>query len=1432
MLYYGDKAVTALYLGSNKIGTALLGPTTVYDDSGALSAQPIVVHTNAIAISVTSTQDGKLSLANLKITKGDGTLVSSTDITQFMKLTERELNVINTTGSQAAADHALALDLLTSPTGAQVIDVKAGTMSTFIIYLNDTDIKSIAMSAYLPHAKIAIGVFPLGQYSLNTPDMEVDAFKYKEILPWTPLDNDRWITISGDYVQPDEIITNEYCFDGFRTLKITPTIKVDSNNGVILTNATIPGFDIGSTCPFMETKPKTFGGLNLQYLNADGTWYNANTNLTPMDAVYVYTITNGIITAIISGFGIVGKTYRYVDTYVEVTDTPDDIAHAIEITLSDSGIVPLKLKVDSDMYIHISVNGQSNMYKCKAGHMRALDIRLPLASAEKKIKITKGCENVTHLETNSRILKSVDVTYARKLNKVVMYDTTLSDLIFTSLPSLQYVHIHNSPLASDMIKLQELAAKLPDRNNKAFGSIIIDDANMMAKVRDDFEHKDWLFGSALQYKSESKAKMHYNVLQMQAPDIWESLDYGEGINVAVLDNGFSLNMNNITYANVIARYNPTDQPGDANNPVPVDVNPQTAFHGSFVLSIIAGNGAKDLYGIAPKVNIYLGKASGTQGVMSTYPTAILGKFQSYPIDVYNMSLGFNQNDPNFEFMVRSTLSTNQFICSGAGNDGDGNPETDELFYPACYEGVLSVASFDKYNLPDRETSSNIHVGISSYGVSVPAESDLGQIGAGTGTSFASPNTTGAVALLIKYLKMKLGRKPTNHEVMHQIKKRTIAVEYDKRISGAGIVNLMAYNKEEARQFVIKTNKANSIEFAITTNEDATITYTYNKTNHLIMAKKGVEQKVQLTLPNDETEKVIDFVSNYNAITKLVANDCGITGLNVTDMDNLNRIHIHTNPIVTDDAALKEFVSTLQDRTEKGYGSIIIGNKAQQDKVELDMLKKDWAFGSMITYTEPDKISWFLPRMGIPDIWESADYGEGVGIAICDTQFDMTTPETDKARMKGAYNLSGDNRPADDPTGEHIVNEHGTSVYNVIAAKGAKFYGVSYKSDFYPIRLTYKNFDNSNSPQFDYGHIAEAFNLNLKENKFDIYTSSLGGPYTPNNALDMYKAVFDSNNGRGTAMFFAAGNEPGDGNPNTTEEKTYPGAFPGAMSVTAINEYDYTTSFSRSHDRIAFTTYGNHIPTCSTTENGYIIDSGTSISCPIAAGAAALLFNLLKKKLGRKPTVWEVYAEIFKRMYKYPPDDEKNGVRNAGAGRFSLLEYNPDYLKDLYRITKTEYGKPYDKVGKQLLTFNMGMYFYFAVKGIAGQFTVTYNGDAGYGGHMGTLIDQSRYYDIKSDTEWNGLSTLYVVNGEEYITHFKMDGMNVRTFDASIFPVIEHINIDNAPLFDSESATASLINSLPDRTGKTAGSLVVGPKKLSEINSTLLRSKNWVTKTSE
>ena len=108
--------------------------------------------------------------------------------------------------------------------------------------------------------------------------------------------------------------------------------------------------------------------------------------------------------------------------------------------------------------------------------------------------------------------------------------------------------------------------------------------------------------------------------------------------------------------------------------------------------------------------------------------------------VINMSLGGPTPSPAIQKAVQHAHSKGVILVCAAGNEGDNDPLTNEISYPATFPECLSIAAVSKSKgLPvARFSNSNAQVDYAGIGVDVVSMKPGGTFQTMSGTSMACP----------------------------------------------------------------------------------------------------------------------------------------------------------------------------------------------------------------------------------------------------------------------------------------------------------------------------------------------------------------------------------------------------------------------------------------------------------------------------------------------------------------------------------------------------------------------------------------------------------------------------------------------------------------------------------------------------------------------
>lgn len=276
----------------------------------------------------------------------------------------------------------------------------------------------------------------------------------------------------------------------------------------------------------------------------------------------------------------------------------------------------------------------------------------------------------------------------------------------------------------------------------------------------------------------------WNVIQANAPSFW-TVTKGSGVVIAVVDTGIDQNHFEFTGKIIGARsfvgnsiYNVIDHSG----------------HGTHT----AGTAGGKTVGFAPECRIMPIKVfepktgyefqDAFQYILTYNKTAS----EDDKVRVVSCSWGGGY-DSILHFLIRQLIDSGVIVVCAAGNAGDGNAETSEIWnYPGFLWEPITVAAINQDNNIASYSSSYDGIDIASYGTSVYSAWPS-NLGGGykllSGTSMATPAISGACALIIAAWKKRTGTYPTVEQVENVLFKHIKKVNLAKEFVGHGLLDL-------------------------------------------------------------------------------------------------------------------------------------------------------------------------------------------------------------------------------------------------------------------------------------------------------------------------------------------------------------------------------------------------------------------------------------------------------------------------------------------------------------------------------------------------------------------------------------------------------------------------------------------------------------------
>jgi hypothetical protein len=153
--------------------------------------------------------------------------------------------------------------------------------------------------------------------------------------------------------------------------------------------------------------------------------------------------------------------------------------------------------------------------------------------------------------------------------------------------------------------------------------------------------------------------------------------------------------------------------------------------------------------VAPDVDLVAVKVLDASG--SGYTSDIIAGIEwcmDNVIDVISMSFQTPEYSNAFHNIVNQAYIQGIVLVAASGNTGDGNPSTNNVMYPAKYDGVIAVAGIDENDIVASFSSDGSEVELCAPAININSTWMGGGYNIGSGTSGACPHVAGTVASLI------------------------------------------------------------------------------------------------------------------------------------------------------------------------------------------------------------------------------------------------------------------------------------------------------------------------------------------------------------------------------------------------------------------------------------------------------------------------------------------------------------------------------------------------------------------------------------------------------------------------------------------------------------------------------------------------------------
>lgn len=247
--------------------------------------------------------------------------------------------------------------------------------------------------------------------------------------------------------------------------------------------------------------------------------------------------------------------------------------------------------------------------------------------------------------------------------------------------------------------------------------------------------------------------------------------------------------------------------------------------------------------------------------------------------------------------------------------------------------------------------------------------------------------------------------------------------------------------------------------------------------------------------------------------------------------------------------------------------------------------------SVLAVTDDPIIIPAYDSTGIVTAWDSVTAKSDVIVAVLDTGVDRSHEDLAGANILAGYDAVAKTAGVN---GDSVG--HGTGVTGIIAATANNrigIAGVAYGATVLPIKV-------SSSGTTIYSSDLIAGIRFAADAGAKVINMSVGGyAYS-----DAEQEAIDYALSKGCILIAASGN---GGDTPYADKKSYPASYDGVISVASCNELGERSLFSQYNDSVDVAAPGESIP-MPRVENGesvYVTDSGTSFSCAIVSGIAAL-----------------------------------------------------------------------------------------------------------------------------------------------------------------------------------------------------------------------------------
>jgi len=259
--------------------------------------------------------------------------------------------------------------------------------------------------------------------------------------------------------------------------------------------------------------------------------------------------------------------------------------------------------------------------------------------------------------------------------------------------------------------------------------------SLISKIEDEFLGPPW------QPQPNDYTSYQYNLELIDVIRAWDIETGKENITVAIIDSGIDTDHDEFVGRISELSYNAYSEQ------VGIEYIEDDLGHGTNVAGIIAAarNNNLGIDGITDNVQLMIIKVN--QPGEDVYVNSAIVRGIYYAVDngadVINLSLGSSTPSSSIKAAVEYAHENEVFVVAAAGNDG-----TNEPFYPAAFDTVISVGAIDSSSTIASFSNYGSTIDLVAPGVSIYTTNLSNNYTVKSGTSFAAPHIAGVLALIL------------------------------------------------------------------------------------------------------------------------------------------------------------------------------------------------------------------------------------------------------------------------------------------------------------------------------------------------------------------------------------------------------------------------------------------------------------------------------------------------------------------------------------------------------------------------------------------------------------------------------------------------------------------------------------------------------------